>query len=333
MTSVVTLTPAPVLDRTYIIDTLTPGKVNRAIEAYQYLSGKGLNVARNLHLAKTRVSGILPIGREDEYLLFSMPQPHIIRFMPITGRIRVNTTVVEKESGRTTNFNQFAIPIGTQDWKLVCDLTAAEVDAMDADWLVVSGMQPVNPDTNEYVDMEELFQKARKRGARIAIDTSGPTLVTWARSPLVNLIKPNCDELASLVGYDLNTIGDVVRAGKDLIAEGNLEIILASIGADGAIIITKESAHWAYTDPVDVVNTTGAGDATLAGFIKGVGPHDGVLDLEAGLKLAVSWGGLAVTLPTTLIEDFANAPSAFLGDLEANMHQPLQEPSAPKELF
>lgn len=337
MTSVVTLTPAPVLDRTYIIQTLEPGKVNRAIDAHQYLSGKGLNVARTLHLAKARVSGILPIGRDDEYLLFSMPQPHIIRFMPIAGKIRVNTTVVERSNGRTTNFNQHAVPINTADWHRVCDLAAAEVEALNADWLVVSGMQPINPDTNEYVEMEELFTLARNQGSRVAIDTSGPTLKTWARNPLVSLIKPNCDELASLVGHPLKTIGDVVHAGQELIAEGNLEIVLASIGADGAIAITADEAHWAYTDPVEVINTTGAGDATLAGFIHRSGipgtrtentPQQ--LNLVDGLLQAVSWGALAVTLPTTLIDGFENAPEGKLRDLSSELGRPLVEPSQSK---
>src|SRR5690606_20874495 len=125
-------------------------------------------------------------------------------------------------------------------------------EALQADWLVVSGMQPINPDTGKYVDMEELFTLARAQGTRIAIDTSGPTLKTWARNPLVNLIKPNCDELASLVGHSLHTIGDVVQAGKDLIAEGNLEIILASIGADGALVISADEAHWAHTAPQQI---------------------------------------------------------------------------------
>lgn len=323
MTAVVTLTPAPVVDRTYIIENLETGKVNRALEAYQYLSGKGLNVARTLHLAKKRVSGVLPIGRDDEYLLFSMPQPHIIRFMPIAGKVRVNTAVVERSTGRTTNFNQHAYPINTADWNRVVDLTDAEVDALNADWLVVSGMQPINPDTEAYVNLTELFEKTRERGARVAVDTSGATLKTWGHSPLVNLIKPNTHELAQLVGHELKTFGDALDAGQELIAEGNLELVLASLGADGALIISKDEAHWAYTENVEIVNTTGAGDAALAGFLaaSGIsGTRSGTtpmqLDLAAGITRAVSWGSKAVSLPTTLIDSFEGAPVGKLGEID-----------------
>ena len=85
MNAVVTLTPGPVLDRTYLLsENLSPGKVNRALEVHEYMSGKGLNVARTLHLAKHPVAAILPIGMQDQYLLFSTPFPQILRGRPLS---------------------------------------------------------------------------------------------------------------------------------------------------------------------------------------------------------------------------------------------------------
>ena len=313
MSGVVTLTPAPVLDRTYLVSSMAAGKVNRSYEVHEYMSGKGLNVARTLHLARIPVAAVMPIGRDDEHLLFRTPYPHILRIMPILGRIRVNTAVVE-EGGRTTNVNQSAIPMSSADWHRVVDLAIEQLIEMDADWLVVSGTHPFDSDRNDYVDMVDLFERTREAGARVALDTSGIPLERLATSGLVNLIKPNADELANLVGRNLETVGEALEAGRELNAQG-VEVALVSLGADGALAITESEAFWAAAVAPALVNTTGAGDATLAGFLRhsirdesrgGEGlPR---LDLEHALATAVSWGALAVSLPTTLITGLENAP-------------------------
>ncbi len=313
MSGVITLTPAPVLDRTYLVQAMAPGKVNRAVEVHEYMSGKGLNVARTLHLARTPVAAVMPIGRDDEHLLFRTPYPHILRIMPIHGRIRVNTAVVE-DGGRTTNVNQTAIPMSGADWERVVDLAVEQLLEMDADWMVVSGTHPFDSDTGDYVSMLGLFERVREAGARVALDTSGVPLERLVTTGLVNLIKPNADELANLVGRNLTTVGEALDAGRELNAHG-VEVALVSLGADGALAVTAEDAVWAAAVAPRLVNTTGAGDATLAGFLghsireesRGLdGPPE--LDLPTALATAVSWGALAVSLPTTLITGLADAP-------------------------
>jgi len=324
--AVITLTPAPTLDRTYLLtEDMSVGKVNRANEVHEYMSGKGLNVARTLHLAKHPVAAILPIGIQDQHLLFSTPFPQILRIMPVEGRVRVNTTVVDK-GGRTTNVNQIPIPLSAGDWRNVIELTLEQVSDMNADWLVVSGMHPKMADTGLPIDLTELFERAQEMGARVGLDTSGPELATWARSGFANLIKPNADELASLVGRELVTLGDAIDAGRELI-DGGLEIALVSLGEDGALGITADEVVWARARATEVINTTGAGDAFLAGFLSQVIaptaqnlPHTAetlpTLDLKAGLTTACSWGALAVSLPTTLIGSFGDAPTTQILEVD-----------------
>jgi 1-phosphofructokinase len=312
---VVTLTPAPVLDRTYVVDHLHGGTVNRAFEVLEYMSGKGLNVARALHLAGRPVAAILPIGKEDEHLLLHTPHPEILRVVPIGGRVRVNTTIIER-GGRTTNVNQTAVPISSADWELTRDVTLQRIRDLGAEWLVVSGKHPRVIETGFPIDLTSLFTHAREMGARVAVDTSGPELEHWARSPLVSLIKPNADELSSLVGRHITTLGDALDAGRELCADG-IEIALVSLGEAGALGITMNEAHWAFAKATTVINTTGAGDATLAGFLSqsrgkenGLGGVPSGVDIPTALRAAVSWGALAVALPTTLIPSLDDAPFA-----------------------
>lgn len=326
MTAVVTLTPSPTLDRTYLVPRLTISKVNRAHEVHEYMSGKGLNVARTLHLAKHPVSAVLPIGMQDQHLLFSTPYPQILRIMPVQGRVRVNTTVVE-DGGCTTNINQQAIPFTTEDWRNVVELTLENISDMSADWMIVSGRHPLMSHSNSALDLTELLERARDLGARTGLDTSGPEFKHWARSGLVNVIKPNADELASLVGRDLATLGDVYDAGRELIDSG-VEIALVSLGSDGALGITKDEVVWATSQATRVINTTGAGDAFFAGFLHAALIEDESkrarengnlpeVKLSSGLINACSWGALAVSLPTTLISSFVDAPVADLRDFDS----------------
>lgn len=336
MTAVVSLTPAPVIDRTYFVDSFDAGKVNRASDQQEFLSGKGLNVSRTLRLAGIPTSAVLPIGREDEHLLFRTPYPHILRILGIPGRLRVNTQILEP-SGRTTNINQKAVPIPAEDWDETVAMTVREIEQLAADWLVVSGSIPRYAENGEPLDFEPLFEQTRRLGTRIALDSSGSSLERLIRSGQVNLIKPNADELATLLGRHLHTIGDVLEAGRDLIADTGLEVALVSLGGDGALAITRDDAWWGLAKAPQIVNTTGAGDATLAGFvghaIQGGGRRGGRVDwkelpqlsVRRALGQAVVYGALAVSVPTTILESLENAPEPVIETPDPE--RPLSEPT------
>ena len=73
---IVTLTPAPTLDRTYFVTNLHSGAVNRADDVREELAGKGINVSRGLHLAGISAPGIIPIGNADPQFSFEPAQPN-----------------------------------------------------------------------------------------------------------------------------------------------------------------------------------------------------------------------------------------------------------------
>ncbi|MGO2111447.1 MAG: 1-phosphofructokinase family hexose kinase [Pseudoclavibacter sp.] len=339
MPAVITLTPAPVIDRTYFVDRFDEGKVNRATDQEEFLSGKGLNVSRTLHLAGVATSAVLPIGKEDEHLLFRTPHPQLLRILRVPGRIRVNTQILEP-NGRTTNINQKAVPIPADDWAETIAMTIREVQALGADWLVVSGSVPKVAETGESLDFDELFAETRRLGTRIALDSSGSSLARLAQSEHINLIKPNADELATLVERHLHTVGDVLEAAHEIIERNGLEVALVSLGGDGALAVTRDEEWWGHATAPQIVNTTGAGDATLAGFvgssIQGPGRTGGRADffdlpqltVKRALASAVTYGALAVSVPTTIIDSLANAPTAVV-----EAPDPSRELSEPTKFF
>jgi 1-phosphofructokinase len=109
----------------------------------------------------------------------------------------------------------------------------------------------------------------RAAGRLIALDSSGEALALAVNAPrdeLPHLIKPNAEELAELSGRSLRTIADVADAAAELVHRG-IRTVLVSLGADGAVLAEAETVLHGGA-PVDVVvNTAGAGDAFLAGYL------------------------------------------------------------------
>jgi len=146
-------------------------------------------------------------------------------------------------------------------------------------------------------------------------------------------MKPNAEELAFIVGRNLHTIGDVIEAAREVNAFG-VEVVLASLGGDGMVAVTKDNAWSARTAPVKVINTVGAGDATLAGFLAAVvsnpiqpGEDDfGVgFNVPIGVKTAVQWGAIAVTQPTsglTAVEPLPESTLNYSPDLNTALDEP-----------
>jgi 1-phosphofructokinase len=303
---IVTLTPAPTLDRTYFVRNLHSGGVNRADEVREELAGKGINVSRGLHLAGIEAPGVVPIGNSDPGVLARTGSTGILVPLWVDGTLRVSTTIVEHD-GPTTKVNESPRPLSEQDWNAVMDLTERTVRENGAKWLVIAGALPVIKSTGKFVDLEPLFERMTAIGVRVALDTSGEPLNYWARRGLASIIKPNAEELASAVGRSLHTVGDVIDAARELCEHG-IETVLASLGADGMIAVTRDREWAARTPPVKVINTVGAGDATMAGFLSAVASNpiaEGADDyglgynVPLGVSTAVQWGAIAVTQPTS----------------------------------
>lgn len=328
---IVTLTPAPTLDRTYYVHDLVEGGVNRADGVAEELAGKGINVSRGLHLAGISAPGIVPIGNSDPGVLSRTGSTEFLIPLWVEGTLRVSTTIVIKD-GPTTKVNESPRPLSEEDWAAVVDLTEKTVRENGAKWLVVAGALPVYKSTGQYVDLTPIFDRMDALGVRIALDTSGEPLNIWARSGRASIIKPNAEELASAVGRTLHNVGDVIDAARELCEHG-IDAVLASLGADGMIAVTAKHAWAARTDRVRVINTVGAGDATLAGFLSAVVSQpetevEGELsfDVRTGVGVAVQWGAAAVTQPTSGLSSVDNLVKSYIDD-NPDRSKALEEPA------
>jgi 1-phosphofructokinase len=327
MSGIVTVTAAAAIDRTYHVAELRPGEVNRAESVSVELSGKGVNVAHAVSLAGLPVAAVLPLGADGLRLAGHPDLAGLLAVVPVEGHTRVNTTLLDPSTG-TTKVNESPVPLPAAAWTALVERVDAEISRLDADWLVLSGSVPVVEGTEGLVDVVGLMRSARRRGVRVAVDTAGGAFDLVSRHlDLVTLVKPNTHELAAIVGRALETVGDVVAAAQEL-RDAGCDIVYVSMGADGALALSASGVQLARARAT-VVNTAGAGDASLAGFLVGSSSPAGAdPDVPAGLALAASWGALAVSRATTLLGSLAGAPEAVL-DGRPDDGVRLSEPALP----
>ncbi|SDZ42573.1 1-phosphofructokinase [Micromonospora pattaloongensis] len=285
---IITLTPNPSVDRTVFIDELPRGTVIRSSRSRSEPSGKGVNVALALRAHHHDVVAVLPVGGSVGTQLVEMLRDADVAHLtvPIAGDVRSNISLVEPD-GTVTKVNERGPELDGAEVEAL--ITAALKDTHDVTWLAGCGSLPAGVPTDLYA---RLTAEARRHGIRIAIDSSGPALrAALAAGP--DLVKPNVHELAEVVGHDLQTVGDVVDAAERLREQG-ARTVLASLGADGAVLVDDRGALHAEAPVANVVSAVGAGDALLAGFLSAGGTG------HEALRAALTWAAAAVQHEGTL---------------------------------
>ncbi|MET8058485.1 1-phosphofructokinase [Streptomyces microflavus] len=313
---ILTVTPNPSLDRTYELPELVRGTVLRASADRVDPGGKGVNVSRAVAAAGHRTVAVAPMGGPEGALLARLLGEHGIEAagVPVTGSTRINITLVEPDS-TLTKINAAGPELSAAEAEDV--LEAVRTRAAAADWIACCGSLPRGLPPQWYA---ELVARSHRAGTRIALDTSGPALTAALREG-PDVIKPNAQELAEAVGRPLATVGDALKAAEELRARG-ARSVLASLGADGQLLVEASGAYFATARVETVRSNVGAGDASLAGFLTAGGQGPGAL------ASAVAHGAAAVQLAGSLMPTPADLDrSAVVVSADVPLDRPLTEPA------
>lgn len=296
---IVTVTPNPSIDRTLVLPgPLVRGDVHRIAEVLDQPGGKGVNISRACVAAGVATCAVLPAAPEDPFLdeLDELGVAHDA--VPPAGPMRINLTVTEPD-GTTTKLNAPGATVSATDLAIL----AQRVLARSGDgWVVLAGSLPPGASDDFYAD---LAGRLRSAGHRVAVDTSDAALaalvadLTPATAP--SLLKPNSEELASIVGIPVAELEDdphrVALAARTLVERG-VGAVLATLGGAGAVLVDATGAWHATPPPTRVVSTVGAGDSSLFGYL--------AADLRGDspaqrLAAAVAYGSAAAGLPGTTV--------------------------------
>lgn len=282
----VTLNPA--VDQTINVPNFAVNQVNRVTATRRDPGGKGVNVAsiladRGLPVA---VTGFL--GRENAAIFEELFRRKAIldRFVRIAGATRTGIKIIDDVQGTTTDIN---FPGRTPTSGDVDALLTETVElATQCDWFVMAGSLPAGAPPALYYD---LITQVRTAGGRIVLDTSGPALAK-ALPAGPTLVKPNIHEMEALCGRTLGNRAAVVDEAQRWRAQYDIQIVVVSLGAEGAVLVAEGAALYARPPAVTVASTVGAGDAMVSGLVAGL--HDG-LSLAESLRQATAFAAGAVT--------------------------------------
>ena len=298
---IATVTLNPAFDRTLYLPTFRMDTLNRVERVTLQASGKGVNVARALARLGVPTICLGIVAGDAGHAL----QTHLVReglatnFVEAdsTGETRTNITLVVAGRRIETKINEPGPTVTTA----TLDQLAARVAAVARQAFVVvfSGSLPPGAPADTYARLIDVAQTA---GALAVLDADGePLRLGLAARPF--LIKPNQREAERLLGRPLTQVRQVIDAASELTRSGT--VVLVTLGGRGAVLATRPSGRtagadcWRISTPrVRVINTVGAGDAFLAGFLAGVYRGIGAAD---ALRLATesAWHHLGAGIPSS----------------------------------
>lgn len=262
MTAVIaTLTMNPALDVATEAERVIPTRKLRCETPRYDPGGGGINVSRVIGTLGGTATAVYPAGGPTGDLLTSLLASHGIPRHPVTieGLTRESFTVNEQTSGDQFRFVLPGPALSEAEQQRCLQAIAALTPRPD--YLVASGSLPPGVPAGFYAELGRL---ARQNGMRLVLDTSGDAL---RQAHGAYLLKPNRNELAQLAGRRLSGETELRDAARRLLDEGRAEVVVVSLGHDGALLVTAgDCQHFPALD-VPIRSAVGAGDTMVAAIV------------------------------------------------------------------
>jgi 1-phosphofructokinase family hexose kinase len=262
---IVTITLNPAVDQTVFLERLKVGSVNRTTRHHRQAGGKGVNVSALLggYGVSSTATGFLGRDNHDYFSELFKASGVTDAFIRIAGETRTGIKIIDEATHETTDINFPGLEPTFPDLQRFENRLRKLVKP--SRWFVIAGSLPKGISVHFF---EEILALLKRGGAKVAVDTSGDALKA-AIDGGADLIKPNEHELAEYLGEPLTDFASKVAAAVKIQREKVPHVIL-SLGSEGALFVTPDSALMAAAPPVKVVSTVGAGDSLLAGYLAGV---------------------------------------------------------------
>ncbi|MFD8246493.1 1-phosphofructokinase family hexose kinase [Nocardia sp. NPDC059691] len=289
MGRIVTLTMNPAIDVATRVARVVPTDKMRCATPRYDPGGGGINVARTVAALGVEVTAVFPAGGPPGRLLEQLVRDTGVppRPVPVAESTRESMSVTETSSGEQYRL-VFPGPRLTDPEQHRC-LAEVERAASGAEYLVASGTLPPGVSPDFYQILTDLVGDL---DVRVLLDTSGIALRNVHRG--VHLIKPSVRELGDYAGHPLIDRAEQLAQARRLIAAGMTEIVLLSLGADGALLVTQDSQEWFAAVPARVRSGIGAGDAMVGGVTVGLARGYELAD-AVRLGIAAATAALATT--------------------------------------
>jgi 6-phosphofructokinase 2 len=210
--------------------------------------------------------------------------------VPVVGWTRENLNVLEEVSGRQFRFCMPGPTLHGDEWPIF--LERLRELRPRPDFLVVSGSLPLGVPVDFYARVASL---ARDIGSRLVLDGSGDALAS-AVAAGVYLLKPSLREFRALTGEPERDDVHLADVAAACVERGWCEVLVLSLGAAGALWVTKTDRERLTAPSVRVSSSVGAGDSMVAGIVLALASGRPLRD---AVRFGVAAGAASVMNPGT----------------------------------
>lgn len=259
--SITTITVNPSLDKSTHFSGLVPEKKMRCEKPRYDAGGGGINVSKAISKLGGNSLCVFTSGGSTGELLEELVSNEGIESLVLKTKnwTRENFIAFDNTTKAQYRFGFPGNELSEEEKEDILDT----IRELKTSYLVISGSLNEGLHANFYQKIIEIAKQSR---TKIIVDTSGEALEKVMETG-VYLIKPNIGELAKFIGVKRLELKEVEQAAKDLIAKGSAEIVVVSLGADGAILVTKNETHLVKAPKVEKKSTVGAGDSMVGGMV------------------------------------------------------------------
>ncbi|MBO0998934.1 1-phosphofructokinase [Bacillus sp. SD075] len=273
-----TVTLNPSIDYLVEVERFQMGKVNRTSYDAKFPGGKGINVSRVLKRIGNSTTALGFIGGQTgEYVKRFLRHEEIFTdFTEIAGDTRIN---IKLKTGMETEINSQGPVISKGNYQQL--FTQIE-QLNNNDILILSGSIPSSIPSDVY---EAMARSCSHNGIKVVVDTSGKGLMNvLPHRPF--LIKPNHHELGELFSTEIRTVEEAKEYGAKLVEAGAQNVIVSMAG-QGAVLCSGGESYSANVPKGNVINSVGAGDSMVAGFI---GTYEKTGDILTAFRFSLAAG-------------------------------------------
>lgn len=258
---ITTLTINPSLDKSTHFKGLVAEQKIRCERPRYDAGGGGINVSKAIAKLGGKSSCIFTSGGSSGEMLEDLIATEKLDGIVIKTKNWTRENFIAFENTSKAQY-RFGFP-GNEFSEKEKNKILQTIKELKTDYLVISGSLNEGLATNFY---QKIVEIAKESNIKVVVDTSGVALQKVLETG-VYLIKPNIGELAKLIGVEHLELEDVEKAAQKLIENQSAEIVVVSLGAEGAILVTQDETHFVKAPKVAKKSTVGAGDSMVGGMI------------------------------------------------------------------
>jgi len=270
---VITVTLNPAVDDMLFLEQLEPRTKNIVRQRTSFVGGKGFNMARALAAQGVPVTALGFVGaNEQDTFGASLKADGAHPVLVPISYTRHNLKIVETKTGHETELNERGASVTGDQWVsfqkeyaaalLALATTCGASSGTAARWVALTGSVPPGLKPAVYAD---LIRAARSNAVCSLLDASGEPLRLGLEG-IPDAVHVNCHELAELAGVPVDSPAAAARAVQSWLDRGT-QSVLVSLGAQGALLVSREGSWQARPPELQAVNAVGAGDTLCAGYL------------------------------------------------------------------